>query len=59
MDTIILKDVPKDFIKEYWKIVSYDFFVKKINQNNEKIIYWNDEEIDNMWKTSSIFSNSF
>jgi len=60
MNTITIKNVPKNIVKEYWTVVSYEFFVKKIyNDKKNKITYWNDEEIDNMWKTSLVSSSSF
>jgi hypothetical protein len=59
MESITIEKVPKNFIKQYWKTISYDFFMQNIIWKKEEIIYWNDEEIKNIGKSSSIFSNSF
>ena len=58
MNTITIKDVPQNIIKKYWNEISYDFFIKKINKL-DKIDYWTDEEIERLWMTSAISSNSF
>jgi len=61
MDSIVVKNVPKNIINKFWTEISYDFFVKKINKINnlDKIDYWTDKEINSLWTTSAISSNSF
>jgi len=63
MNSIIIKNVPQNIINKIWTEISYDFFIKKITQidkiDNKKIDYWTDEEIETLWMTSAISSNSF
>lgn len=56
---ITVKNVPKDIVQKYWEVLTYDKLKETILFNNDNIVYWNDEEINNMWKTSTVFSNSF
>ncbi|MDQ7009229.1 MAG: hypothetical protein Q9M94_02970 [Candidatus Gracilibacteria bacterium] len=59
METVTIENVPKSFIKKYGKVLSYNKFEENFYKKNENITYWNDEEINNMGKTSTILSNSF
>ena len=47
MNSIVVKDVPKDIINKYWNEISYKIFIKQISKKNN-IDYWTDTEIENM-----------
>ncbi len=57
MATITIENVPQNIVEQYWKIISFEKV--KNNFNVSKITYWNDKELNNLWKTSTVFSNSF
>jgi len=65
MATITIKNVPAEIIKEVWTTIEYSnnfkFLWKKrlYNDSHNNIEYWDDREIDNLWKNSLITSNSF
>lgn len=66
MWNIMIKNVPDDYVKEYWKSIEFSEEIKfpsrKRNYNNSdnnKIVYWGDDEISAVWKTSTLTTKSF
>ena len=59
MTNLLVENVPDEFIREFWDTVSYNFFISKIKRRDMDINYWEDSEIEEMWKVSAVFSNSF
>jgi len=65
MATLTIKNVPAEIINEVWTTIEYSnnfkFLWKKrlSNDSHNNIEYWDDREIDNLWKSSLITSNSF
>lgn len=65
MTNITILDVPENIVKKYWKTIKYSnamrFESKKRIESiqEEKLTYRDDSEIKNMWKSSTITSNSF
>ncbi len=65
MPTIIIQDVPAKVIKKvgtnikYSKNIKFPSKKRPTNKTNFEITYWDDNEIENLWKTSTIKSKSF
>jgi len=65
MATITIKNVPNKIVNEVWTSIQYSsdfkFLWKRrdINYNKSNIEYWDNDEVNNLWKSSLITSNSF
>jgi len=65
MATITIKNVPNKVVEKIWTSIEYSddfkFLWKKriINNFKDSIEYWDDIELNNLWKSSLITSNSF
>lgn len=64
MATITISNVPEKIVKQYGSSLEYSSEIKlprlrRKNIDDSSVVFWWDDEINNMWKTSSISSNSF
>ncbi len=65
MATITIENVPDEIVSIYWVKVSYDIWIKfpskkRINLDKiNNITYWDEDDLNNLGKSSTITSKSF
>lgn len=66
MAVITIENVPDEIVLKYWLKIKYTSDIKfpsRVRKNtwkiNNDIIYWDEKELENMWKTSTFTSKSF